>query len=89
VRLSEKSLASFFFPDICARLRGPTLTVAGESDVSRVATRFFLNLYATRTKKINQLLQLLTKIFNFVIIARLVTALNNTLYRDLLAKDKL
>jgi len=51
--------------------------------------RDFLNLYATLTKKTNQLLQLLTKIFNFVIMARLVTAPKNTLHRDLPAKDKL
>jgi hypothetical protein len=45
--------------------------------------------YASCIQKINQLLQLLTKIFEIINMARLASLPKNTLQRDLPEKDKL
>jgi hypothetical protein len=51
--------------------------------------RKFLIYTRRAIQKINQLLQLLTKIFNIIIMARLVSLPKNTHQRDLPEKDKL
>jgi hypothetical protein len=51
--------------------------------------REFLIYTRRAIQKINQLLQLLTKIFNIIIMARLVSLPKNTHQRDLPEKDKL